>query len=93
MRVAASSKEKILKMLPFIHWVLFITKVRFCTISWIILFFKMFFNIARGSWSIVIQAMIGMFPQLLELINGITMQLIVLNRFLKMTNDNKYNQS
>ncbi len=49
-------------------------------------FFNMFLNIVRGNWYIVIQAIIGMFPQILELINGLTMQLIVVNRFVRMGN-------
>lgn len=49
--------------------------------------FNMFLNITRGNWYIVIQTIIGMFPQIMELINGITMQLVVINRFVKMSNN------
>ena len=49
--------------------------------------FNMFLNIGRANWSLVIQSFIGMFPQMLELVNGVTMQLIVFNRLLKMTDE------
>ena len=48
--------------------------------------FNIFLNISRAHWDIVIQSAIGMFPQFLELSNGLTMQLISVNKVLVLIN-------
>ena len=46
--------------------------------------FNIFLNIGRANWDIVIQSAMGTFPQFLEISNGLTMQLIGVNRVLVM---------
>ena len=46
--------------------------------------FNIFLNIGRSDWDMVIQSAIGMFPQFLEAINGMSMTLTSLNKFMEM---------
>lgn len=48
--------------------------------------FNIFLNISRANWDIAIQSAMGMFPQFLEMSNGLTLQLISVNKFLVMLN-------
>lgn len=48
--------------------------------------FNVFLNMARANWDIVIQSSLGMFPQILVASNGLTLQLISMNKFIKTLN-------
>jgi len=45
--------------------------------------FLIFFSISRGNWDLAVKSAIGMFPQLLELINGMGMTLNTVNGFMR----------